>query len=253
MPGREDDDRLTDDELVQDGDYELDDDEELDLTDDDEPLPWLEGDDAYEEEEGYDTPRLIAYALLALLALLVLIGGIWWLNRDRPDPEMVADGSTIEAPEGPYKERPEDPGGREVEGTGDTSFAVGEGEQREGRMAGSPAPSPSISRDQDGGNGGASSSGEADGASSSSDAGTAAASGGVGVQLGAFSSRENAQNAWNTYSGRYSALSGVKYRIVELKRDGGTLYALQAVAGSRSAASTLCSNLRGQGGDCQVK
>ncbi len=44
--------------------------------------------------------------------------------------ELVADGSLIEAPAQAYKEKPENPGGKTFEGTGDTSYAVSEGETR---------------------------------------------------------------------------------------------------------------------------
>ena len=47
---------------------------------------------------------------------------------------MVADGGVIEAPAQPYKEKPTDPGGKTFQGTGDTSFAVSEGETRTARL-----------------------------------------------------------------------------------------------------------------------
>lgn len=193
----------------------------------DEHLPWLEGDEEY-EEGGVDTGRIVAFALIGLLLLGAIVGGIWWAGQTRADPEMVADGSVIEAPEGPYKTRPEDPGGKVHEGTGDTSFAVAEGQSREGQIADA---RPSIDRVQ----------------------GEAPASGGVGVQVGAYSSREAAERGWGTLTGQYSALSGLRHRIVEGKADIGTVYRLQAVAGSTAAANELCRTLRDGGAPCQVK
>ena len=106
---------------------------QLDLGDDDAALPWLEGDDEEEFESG-NSGQLIALLLLGLLAIGLVVGGIWWMSQRSTDPELVADGSVIEAPEEPYKEKPEDPGGKTFEGTGDTSFAVSQGETRPARL-----------------------------------------------------------------------------------------------------------------------
>ncbi len=133
-------------ETVQDQDAEWDEDgdevvteeevdeDRLDLDSDEEALPWLESSD-YAEEDGVDTGRLVGFVLLGLLALGLLVGGIWFLTNRGPDPELVADGSTIEAPEGDYKRKPDEAGGREFPGTGDVAPAVGEGQTREGRLA----------------------------------------------------------------------------------------------------------------------
>ena len=214
--------------------------EELQLADDDERLPWLESADYEDEEEGVDTARILGFVLLGLIALALLIGGIWWATNRGPNPELVADGSTIEAPAGDYKERPADAGGREVEGTGDTSFAVGEGQTREGRLAEAKPvkvdTKPSVSPENN--------------ATTSE---TAAASGGVGVQVGAYSTEATAQAGWTKLQRQTDALSGFKYRIVKGEADIGTVFRLQAVAGDRAAANQLCSALKSDGVACQVK
>jgi len=211
--------------------------EELALADGDERLPWLEADDDYEESE-VDTGRVVAFVIVCLLVLGLIIGGIWLYFREKSDAAIVADGSTIEAPDEPYKTKPADPGGAEAVGTGDTSFAVGEGQTRETHVADGGAARPSIDREQ---------------AGASPQAGEAAATGGVGVQVGAYSSRQRAQEGWSELARRYSALGGAKYRIVEGTVDGSTIYRLQAVAGDAAAAGALCASLRAEGGDCQVK
>ena len=225
-----------DEDEVFDGDeYEA---EELELVDDDEPLPWLES-DYDEEEEGWDTGRLIGMLLLSFLVLAVLLAAAWYIFRDKPDPELLAEGSTIEAPDGPMKERPDDAGGKQFEGTGNTAPGVGEGITREGQLAGDGSPKPSIDA--------ATSAEQAQGSSQAS------SSGGVGVQVGAFGSRDRANQAWQTLSGQTQALKGFKYRIVEGHVDGGTVYRLQAVASDAAAASTLCRALKADGIACQVK
>ena len=82
-----------------------------------------------------------------LLLIVLLLGAVWFFTRDPGAGAVIADGSTIEAPDEPYKTRPDDPGGREVEGTGDTSYEVAEGQQVEGQIAPG-VPVPSIDRQQ---------------------------------------------------------------------------------------------------------
>ena len=100
--------------------------EQLALADGEERLPWLESDDDY-EQPGVDTGRIVAFAAVGLLAVVLILGALWWFTGDRTDEDLVADGSVIEAPDEPYRERPDEPGGQQVAGTGDTSFEVGEG------------------------------------------------------------------------------------------------------------------------------
>lgn len=216
---------------------------ELAFAHEDERLPWLEADDDA-EEPGVDSGRVIAFVIGALVVLGLVIGALWWFIHDRSETAIVADGSTIHAPAGPYKSKPANPGGTEAVGTGDTSFAVAEGKDSAGKVAdASEVPRPSIDRNQAG-------------PAASAASGTppaAAAAGGVGVQVGAYSSRDRAEAGWATLSARYPALGGASHRIVEGTADGSPIFRLQAVVGDVKAARSLCSALQSQGGDCQVK
>jgi hypothetical protein len=210
--------------------------EELAFAQEDERLPWLEADDDA-DEGAVDTGRVITFVIGSLVVLGLIIGALWWAFRDRSGDNLVADGSTIEAPAGPYKTRPANPGGSQALGTGDTSFRVAHGEEVEGRVAEQPAPRPSIDRNQPG-------AGPA--------AGETAAGKGVGVQVGAYSSKDRAEAGWSTLATRYPALSGVGHRIVQVSIDGSPIYRLQAIAGDTAAAQQLCSTLESQGADCRV-
>ena len=215
--------------------------QQLSLTDSEERLPWLESDDD-DEQPGVDTGRLIAFAIVGLLALVLLLGALWFFTRGSADEELVADGSTIEAPDEPYRTRPADPGGQEVAGTGDTSFEVAEGQTVEGQIAGeSPAPTPTMAREQ------------APAPTPTASATESGSAGGVGVQVGAYSSRASAEAGWSTLSGRIAALRGRSHRIIQGTADSGTIYRLQAVAGTAAEADALCRSIRSEGGDCQVK
>ncbi len=239
---------------------------ELDLSSED-SLPWLESDED-EDQGGFDMSQFLGFGaiLLALLGAMVL--GIWLLTNKTGDADMVADGSTIEAPEGPYKERPEDPGGKEFAGTGNVAPVVGEGQTREGVMADSDgADGDSSGGDSSGANGsGASASGattaantSASGSATSGSTGASAgsastsSSSAVGVQVGAYGSRSRAEAGWQTLLGSSDALSGVRYRIVKGEADIGTVYRLQALASNRAAADQLCNALKADGLPCQVK
>jgi len=223
---------------------------ELDLGDDDVRLPWLEGDDDEDQDTGSGTGQLVALVMVGLVALGLIVGLIWWLQRDRPDETLVADGETIEAPATPYKTKPANPGGNVVAGTGDTSFAVAEGQTRQVRMGSQAGASASAAKDQNA---------TAPAGSPSASASPAAASGAstdmsaVGVQVGAYSTRELADKGWTRLSEQYDMLSGMKYRIVEGRADIGMVYRLQALPGDAAAANRLCGSLKSAGLSCQVK
>lgn len=215
--------------------------EQLALSGGDERLPWLESGEEY-EEPGVDTGRIAAFAGAGLLVIVLAVGGLWWFLRDVPRGDIVADGSTIEAPEAPYKTKPEDAGGQQVAGTGDTSFEVAEGREVEGRIAGGDVAKPTIDLDQP-----ESTDGKGEGKI------VPVQASGVGVQVGAYSSRAAAEAGWTTLVGRLPPLEGRSHRVVEGTADSGTIFRLQAVAGSVDEAEALCRSLRAAGGDCQVK
>ena len=233
---------LPGDDLDDDG--AIDADEQLSLAGADERLPWLESDEEY-EQPGVDTGRIVAFAAVGLLFIALLLGAVYYFTRDPRDAELVADGSTIEAPAEPYKTRPQDPGGREVEGTGDTSYEVAEGQQVEGQIAAG-VPVPTIDREQVG-------AATATPSVAASPVVSSAPAGGLGVQVGAYSTRAQAEAGWSQLSGRYEALQGRSHRVLQGTADSGTIYRLQAVAGSAAEADTLCRAIKAAGGDCQVK
>jgi hypothetical protein len=217
---------------------------ELDLTEDD-SLPWLEADEEDDGASGVDIAQVIGFALILLAILACVVGAVWHFSNKSGDADLVADGSTIEAPEGPIRTRPDDPGGKEFAGTGNVAPVVGEGGTREGVM---------DTDGTDGANGADAASGAGSDSGDGSEAGTATASAsGVGVQLAAYSSRARAEQGWSDLSRRTDALSGARYRIEEGTVDIGTVYRLQAVASDRAAADRMCAALKADGLDCQVK
>ena len=215
-------------------------DEQLTLADDDERLPWLESGDGDEEDEGVDGGRIFGFAILALIALAAFVGGIWWFGNRGESSEVLADGSTIEAPEGPYKTRPTDPGGKQFEGTGNLAPAVGEGRETEGRIAeAAPRPSIDVPRPSD--------------TPSTAPSSAPAAARGTVVQVGAYSNKADAEAGWQQLQRQTEHLNGVSHRVVQGQADIGTVFRLQATPGDAAAASRLCTALKGDGVACQVK
>lgn len=222
--------------------------EQLSLTGNDDALPWLEADDD-DVEPGSDY-RILIFGALAVLALAaILFGAKHFLGTGGADG-AAPDGSTIAAEDGAYKSLPDDPGGEQVAGTGDLSFEVGEGQGGEDG-AGAIA-TPSIDVAQQGADRPSAMASRVPAATASA-AAPAARTGGVGVQVGAYSSRAAAEAGWTQLSGQFNALSGVNHRIIEGTADSGTVFRLQAVSADGAAADALCRSIRGAGGDCQVK
>ncbi|MBX7483253.1 SPOR domain-containing protein [Qipengyuania qiaonensis] len=214
---------------------------QLDLADD-ESLPWLEAGVDDEEAARFDTSRLVLVGLLVAALLGVVGGGVWFLTSQASD-EPEPDGSLIAAPDEPYKTKPENPGGKTFAGTGDTSFAVGEGQTREGKLA-----EPSVApQNEVGASAGPSI------ASTVDEAPRTAQTSGTAVQVGAYPSREDAEMAWSNITRQTEVLNGVRHRVVEAQVDIGRVFRLQAMAGDRAAANRLCAALKGDGLACFVK
>ncbi len=220
--------------------------ERLALNDEEERLPWLEsGDDEADEYSGNENGQMAGFVIAGLIALAAIVGGIWWATNRSADPALVADGSVITAPDNPASEKPKDPGGKTFDGTGDTSFAVSEGQTRPAHLGGDapsaaakPTPAPTVSPA---------------GKTAPTAVPAATAPSGVGVQVGAFSSNASAEAAWSKLVQQHSALSGVQHRIIQGSADIGTVHRLQAVAGDAAAANALCGRLKAGGLSCQVK
>ena len=226
----------------------------LGLDDGDERLPGLESADDI-DPEGFDSGRIIGFVMLGLIALGMIVTAVWFASHRGPG---AADGSTISAEAGPYKVAPEDPGGKKFAGTGDTSYAVAQGETRSGTIAGEePAPAPGFSTAATPVPSAtpkpAPSASATPKASASATASAAPAASGVGVQVAAYTSAADAEAGWSALAARHDALSGFKHRVVEGQAEFGRVFRLQAVAGDVAAANALCAKLKASGQGCQVK
>ena len=74
------------------------------------------------------------------------------------------------------------------------------------------------------------------------------------VQLGAFSSPENAARGWAVYQKRHAALKNYSSASARITVKGRTLYRLAAMGfDDAGSASALCSSLKSEGGTCIVR
>ncbi|MGZ8336176.1 MAG: SPOR domain-containing protein [Allosphingosinicella sp.] len=219
---------------------------------DEDRLPWLEAVEEDEERGGPSVAKLIGAIVIGLVAIGIIVGGLFWLgNRSREG----GDGDVIAAPEGDYKVRPDQPGGMNVAGEGDTAYAASEGAEPKGRLntetvpqtpvARPPAqpvpapatkapaqPRPPVARP-----------------APAPAAPAAPAARGSTIQLGAFSSQASANRAWTALSGRFRYLAPLGHSIVPVQSGGRTLYRLRA---SGSDAAGVCRRLQIAGEACNV-
>ena len=205
-------------------------------------LPWLEAVEEDEDRDGPSIAKLIAAIVIGLAAIAVVVGGLfWWGNRNRAD----GNGELIAAPEGDYKVRPDQPGGMNATGEGDTAAAASAGAVPKGQIntqavpeAPVARPAPAPPRQQT----------PAARPPASAPARPAPASGPT-IQLGAFSTSAGATNAWRALSGRFRYLAPLGHSVVPVQSGGRTLYRLRA---SGPDAAGICRRLQVAGEDCAV-
>lgn len=224
---------------------------------DDDRLPWLETvDEEYEERPS--AGRIILLVILILAVIAAAVGGWWWFQRG---PGGSGTGALINAQEGDYKVKPDEPGGMKVEGQGDTVFAASEGATTNGSVdvsaipeapvAGiaapkaappsakgasrviAPVPEARIERQT---------------APTQKSPGPSAGS--AVIQLGSFPAEAVANSAWARLSKRFNYLAPLGKSVEKAEVEGKTVYRLRVNAGSNGQARELCGKLKAAGEAC---
>jgi cell division protein FtsN len=104
------------------------------MTDEDR-LPWLEPVEEDDAERGVSAGRLLAGLVVMLAALGLIVGGVYWLKQRMTGGSATSgEPVTIAAQPGPIKVRPSEPGGLQVKGQGDSSYAASEGADPNARI-----------------------------------------------------------------------------------------------------------------------
>ena len=215
---------------------------------DDQSLPWLE---AVENEEG---PRAIsARKMLVALVLVLLAGAIvaatmFWVGRQDPAPGGVPE--LIRAEPGPYKVKPDEPGGLDVAGESETAYSTSAGEDPDSSLdidrlppdmtpapvepaAPPKKPPPTEARKP------------------ADDAAPPAGPSGPTIQLGAYASTIKADTAWKLLSGRFAQVAALRKSVVAATVSGKTVYRLRA-SGSSDETRAACAALKAAGESCLV-
>lgn len=225
-------------------------------------LPWLETAED-DDDDGPSLGRVLGLALLGLILIGGVIGGIYWW---RHSPSAPGDGTLIAAQEGDYKVKPDDPGGLKVEGEGDSSVATsggngaGNSQIAVTKLPEAPVVGTKAVPGAPAGPGSATASANVSGSGGKLVAPppgkpVAVSNGGGGgalVQLGSFPTEAGANSAWAAASKRFGYLANLGKSIEKAEVNGRTFYRLKVNAGSAGAAQELCGKLKVAGNACIV-
>lgn len=218
------------------------------MTDDrayEESLPWLAPVEDEDEPRGISARRMLAALAVVLFAALIVAGTFFWLGRR----EVAVNGppELIKAPPGPYKVKPDNPGGLDIAGESETAFETSAGEDKDSKLdlnklpetpvAKPPPPEPKPAATEPG----------KPAAATPPEAQPTGGSGSV-VQLGAFANQAQAERAWTALSARFSSIAGMNKMIVPFT--GGIR--LRAGASSPAEARQVCQALKAAGENCFV-
>lgn len=242
--------------------------------------PWLEEVPAEDGDKGFVDqyrPQVIGAGIVVLVAFLGLIVYVY----QGGDEDIAPEPPVIAAPDGPVREKPEDPGGIEIPDRDKLVYNRVSGEEGEEAVNLEPGPelpgdipeaapevapeetaeaAPPESAEETLAEAVEETVPEAQSAPEPVKAPTAAPpaaspqspSGDFMIQLGAFGSRESAARAWTTLQGKYpSVLGSLAPDYEALKRSSGTLYRLRAGGfADRAGAEAACAKLKAQGQGC---
>lgn len=216
------------------------------MSDYDDQLPWLQAVEDEQEPAGMSAGRMFGALMVVLIAAAAIGGTFFWLGNRESDgegpPELIA------AMPGPYKVKPDDPGGLDVSGESQTAFETSAGEDRDSQLdlnavpeapVEKPKPEPKTLPPNE-----VREPVPAEGPPKLAPGTTS----GSTIQLGAFQNQAQAEKAWSALSARFPALAAMNKLIVPFS--GGIR--LRASASSAAEARAACQALKAAGENCFV-
>ena len=217
------------------------------MQSDGEALPWLEAVDDEDEPRGLSASKMLAALALVLAGVAIVVGTLFYIGREQGGsgpPEL------IRAPEGPYKVKPDDPGGLDVSGESGTAFATGAGVDTDSRLDVSrmdePPPLPPAKEGEPMRKPPNETKEPVEAPKPPPPAEPGAA--GATVQLGAYGSTAKAETAWKMLSARFPEVAELSKQVVPY--NGG--YRLRASGGSPAQARAACAAVTAGGENCFV-
>ena len=217
---------------------------------DDQGLPWLEAVDDEDGPAGVSAKKMFAALLMVLVAGAIIAGTFFWLGRR----DAVIDGAPelIRAQPGPYKVRPDDPGGLDVAGESQTAFETSAGEDPDAKLdmdklpPGVEPPAPEPAADAP-----AEPAPKTLPRNETKEPVSDGSGGGSMIQVGAYASTIKADTAWTMLSGRFPAVAALDKSVVSATVNGKTIHRLRA-AGSAAETRAACTALKAAGESCLV-
>ena len=208
----------------------------------DDDLPWLAEVEDEDGPRGVSAARMLGALLVVLLVAAAVAGTFFWLGRQDPAAPGGAP-ELIRAPEGPYKVKPQDPGGLDVAGESETAFETSAGQDVDSqldtsRMPQAPAPTAAPKATETP-------------APAPPKPAPTGASGSV-IQLGAYRNTAQAERAWSARTARFPNLSGLNKIVVPYTAGGSSGYRLRAGASSAAEAQQVCRSLEAAGESCFI-
>ena len=229
---------------------------------DEDRLPWLETVDE-DYSDGPSVARVILLVVIGLAIIAAAIFGFYWFKKHQATD---GNGALIAAQEGDYKVKPDDPGGTNVTGEGDTAIATSDGSGTGnasinlGAVPEAPVSGKKVAADTSVAGGAAKTvaaipaSGGKLGATAPAKPAPAAGDGAPSalIQLGSFPNEAEANDAWAKKSKRFSYIASLGKSVQKAEVNGQTVYRLRVNAGSAEQAGELCGKLKVAGEDCFV-
>jgi hypothetical protein len=231
----------------------------------DDRLPWLEAVEEDGRGEGPSALKLIVAVLIGLVAIGGVVGGIFWLGNRGAAHRTGGEAELIKAQPGPYKVKPNQPGGMTVEGEGDTAFQASAGADPKGRINTAAVPEAPVQKGQQPQQAAPAQPAPQQTAQAqpqakpgdkkpaatikapAATAAPAAAAAGATIQLGSFPSGAMAEKAWKALAGRFAYLAPLSHNVVTAEVGGKTWYRLRA---SGPDAAGICGRLKVAGEQC---
>ncbi len=217
------------------------------VASDDNDLPWLAAVDDLDEAPRVSGSKMMAVLAVVLVGAALVAGTFFWIGRK--DPAESGRIELIRAPDGPYKVRPENPGGLDIAGDSETAFATGAGVDTDAQLdptklgpdqqplpdeASTPEPKAAPPKPEP-----------------KAEEPAPPAAGGPTIQLGAYGSSAKADVAWSMLSSRFPEVAAMRKQVVSANVGGKTVVRLRAI-GSQAQASAACSALKAGGESCLV-
>jgi hypothetical protein len=219
---------------------------------DEQGLPWLEAVDDEDGPRGVSARKMFAALLFVLLAVGIVAATLFWIGRRDAASNAGGAPELIRAEPGPYKVKPENPGGLDVAGDSGTAFATSAGEDKDAeidlgavaeepiaRPKAEPAPPPKTLPGNE--------TKEPVAAEAPAPPQSAGGAGGT-IQLGFYDSPAQAEKAWTSLSSRFSAVGAMTKVVVPYQKG----FRLRANAASPDDARKACQVLKVAGENCFV-